>query len=286
MELVFEKIRVPHQHSFLARKLELNHHSTKIHSHKNYELNLITAGSGKRLVGDHISTFNEGDLVLMGPHLPHCWEILSCQKKTTPSCIVIHFYENIIGSDFFNVPELKCIEKLLGQSARGIYFHGSKARDVQAEMETLVESNGLDSYITLLKIFKILLSFEDREYLSIAPYSQDFRRELDRINIVYQYVLQNIRDGISQAEAADLLHMAPGSFCRYFRKKTKMSFMQFVKNTRINFAARLIAESDMRISQICFECGYNNIANFNHHFKSLMGMTPTAYRKRLTIRED
>ncbi len=280
MELIFEQIQVPHKHSFITRSMDLAPHSTKIHSHKNYELNLITSGSGKRLVGNNIAPFKEGDLVLMGPHLPHCWDILDCAEDKSPSCIVIHFYENIISSDFFNIPELNCIENLLKESARGIAFSGQGVEEVSEKMALLSQLRGLESYIVLLQVFKILLDIKDREFLSVTPYSESFKKDFDRINVVYQYVLQNIKKGVRQEEAASLLHMASGSFCRYFRKKTNTTFMQYVKNVRINLAARMLAESDMRISQICYESGYNNIANFNHHFKSILGITPTEYRRR------
>ena len=103
MEYVFEKIQVPNQHSFISREIQLSERLPKIHSHKNFELNYIVSGSGRRIVGDNISSFEKGDLVLLGPELPHSWEILESQKNIPPSCITTHFYENIIGSDFFNM---------------------------------------------------------------------------------------------------------------------------------------------------------------------------------------
>ncbi len=283
MELVFEKIQVPHKHSFITRQVELTDRPTRIHSHKNFELNLITAGSGKRLVGNDISAFEAGDLVLMGPDLPHCWDILDFDEANPPSCIVIHFYENLISSDFFNIPELNEVESLLKESSRGIVFTGESVSRVWDKMTQLTEVTGLKSYILLLQIFDILLGIENREYLSVTPYSEAFQKDLDRINLVYQYVLQNVQNKIRQEEAAALLHMAPGSFCRYFRKKTNTTFSQYVKKVRISLAAQMLAESDNRISQICYASGYNNIANFNHHFKSVIGMTPSEYRKTFEV---
>ncbi len=279
MELVFERIQVPQKHSFIARQLALKLRSPKIHSHKNYELNLITSGSGKRLVGDHIAPFEDGDLVLMGPNLPHCWDVHECHQGHTPACIVIHFYEDIISSDFFNVPELNCVENLLKESARGIYFAGIDRALIQGKMETMTQTRGFDSYIHLLQIFQLLLNCEKREYLAVTPYSESFKKDLDRINDVYQYVLENVQGNVSQEKAAALLHMAPGSFCRYFRKKTNTTFSSYVKKVRISLASRMLVESDQRIAQICYACGYNNIANFNHHFRSLTGKTPSEYRK-------
>ena len=113
MEIIYENIFVPHRHSFITRKLQLDPKSHKIHSHKNFELNYISSGSGKRIVGNNISSFKGGDLVLLGPDTPHCWEILETDQNEPPECIVTHFYENIISSDFFNIPELEHVVELL-----------------------------------------------------------------------------------------------------------------------------------------------------------------------------
>ena len=280
MEFVFEKIHVPNQHSFIARQLPLGEHTSKIHSHKNFELNFIVSGAGRRIVGNHITSFENYDLVLLGPELPHCWEILERQKNIPPTCIVIHFFENIISSDFFNIPELEMIETLLKQANTGISFNGKRAKKIKSNLERLVNLQGLESYIELLNIFNLLLQIEDREYLSnTIGYPATFAKDIDRINKVYEYVFLNIEEGIKLQEAAELLHMAPGSFCRYFRKKTNLTFMQYVKSVRIGLAAKMLTETDKPITQICFDCGYNNLANFNHYFKCIMKKTPSDYRK-------
>ncbi len=280
MEFVFEKIHVPNQHSFIARKLPLGEHTSRIHSHKNFELNFIVSGAGRRIVGNHITSFENYDLVLLGPELPHCWEILESEKNTPPTCIVIHFFENIISSDFFNIPELESIETLLKQANTGISFNGKRAKKIKSNLERLVNLQGLESYIELLNIFNLLLQIEDRECLSdTIGYPATFAKDLDRINKVYEYVFLNIEEGIKLKEASELIHMAPGSFCRYFRKKTNLTFMQYVKSVRIGLAAKMLTETDKQITQICYESGYNNLANFNHYFKSIMKKTPSDYRK-------
>ena len=280
MEFIFENIHVPNKHSFIARRLELGEHTSKIHSHKNFELNFVLSGAGRRIVGNHITSFEEDDLVLLGPDLPHCWEILKPRKNTTPACIVIHFYENIISSDFFNIPELEQVEILLKQANTGISFNGKMAKKIRSTLENLVNLEGLESYIELLKVFNLLLEFEDREYLSQNIGNlPTFSRDLDRLNSVYEYVFMNIEEGIKLDEAAKLLYMAPGSFCRYFKKKTNRTFMQYVKSVRIGLSAKMLTETDKPITQICFESGYNNLANFNHYFKSVMKKTPTEYRR-------
>lgn len=280
MEFVFEKIFVPNRHSFIARKLLMGDSSEKIHSHKNFELNLVLSGSGRRIIGNHISSYQAGDLVLLGPNVPHNWQVLDIKEDNPPTCIVTHFFENIISSDFFNIPELESIQQLLQSAKKGIHFKGERVQKIIPKLERLVEIEGLEAYIELLKIFNQLLQIEDFNYLSLTPYyTETFDKDLDHINKVYEYVFENIQEGINLKHAAGLVHMAPGSFCRYFKKKTKLPFMQYVKNIRIGMAAKMLAETDKQITQICYESGYNNLANFNHYFKIIMKKTPTEYRK-------
>jgi AraC-like DNA-binding protein len=280
MEYVFEKIQVPHQHSFISREIQLAERLPKIHSHRNYELNYIVSGSGRRIVGDSISSFERNDLVLLGPEVPHSWEILETQKNIPPSCITTHFYENIISSDFFNIPELEDVVDLLKRANRGIFFKGSMKKKVRAKLERLVKLEGLESYIELLTILNDLIHCENYEYLSSAiDMPETFTKDLDRINKVYEYVFLNIEEGIKLEDVADLLHMAPGSFCRYFKKKTNRTFTQYVKGVRIGIAAKMLIETEKSVTQICYDSGYNNLANFNHYFKSIMSQTPSEYRK-------
>lgn len=280
MDYIFEKINVPNKHSFIAREIQLAERLPRIHSHKNYELNFIVSGAGRRIVGNNISSFEANDLVLLGPELPHCWEILERKKNSPPSCITIHFYEDIIHSDFFKVPELAEVVQLLKNANKGLAFNSPEKKEIKERLHRLIHLDGLESYIELLNIFNLLLSMNNPEPLSdTVIYSNNFERDLKQINRVYEYVFLNIGEGIKLKEVADLVNMAPGSFCRYFKKKTNTTFMEYVKKIRIGLAAKMLAETDKTITQICYESGYNNLANFNHYFKNIMKKTPSEYRK-------
>ncbi len=280
MEFIYEKIFVPHKHSFITRRLKMNPVSDKIHSHKNFELNLITSGSGRRIVGNHISSYSRGDLVLLGPEISHCWEVLETEKDKDPECVVTHFYENLITSDFFNIPELEDVVELLKLASGGIVFKGPETKKAAITLMSMVNTTGLERYIHMLKVFSHLLKIEEREYLALpSSMPETYNKDRDQIDKIYEYVFQNVQEGINLQEAANLVYMEPSSFCRYFKKKTSQTFMEYVKNVRIGIAAKLLAETDKRITQICYECGYNNLANFNHYFKIIMGKTPSEYRK-------
>ncbi|HMB65073.1 MAG TPA: AraC family transcriptional regulator [Eudoraea sp.] len=279
MEFVFEKIHVPDKHSFITRKLPLKTKDT-IHSHKNFELNFIASGSGRRIVGDNISRFEKGDLVLMGPDLPHCWEALEYGKGNEPYCIVTHFSEEVISSDFFKMPELEKVVNLLKLSALGLRFKTENHEKIYNTLLRMTQLEGLEYFIEMLRVFNVLLKMEEREKLS-NPIGQAavFSKNLEKVNRVYKYVFQNVHKGVRLDEAASILNMTPGSFCRFFKKKTNLTFMQYVKRVRVGMAAKMLAETDKQITQICFDSGYNNLANFNFYFKDIMGKTPSEYRK-------
>ncbi len=280
MEIIYEKIFVSHNYSFITRKLQLASNITKIHSHRNFELNYIASGSGKRIVGNSISGYTKGDLVLLGPHIPHCWDNLETEEGSEAECIVTHFNENIISSDFFNIPELEKVVNLLKNANNGIWFKGKKTEKVGQTLKKMVALKGLERYIELLKVFQLLLEIEDRENLALpSAMNNTFETDQDQINKIYEYVFNNIQTGIKLKEASALVYKEPGSFCRYFKKKTNQTFMDYVKNVRIGMAAKLLAESEKQITQICYECGYNNLANFNHYFRVIMKKTPSEYRK-------
>ncbi len=280
MEIIYEKIFVSHNYSFITRKLQLATNSTKIHSHRNFELNYIASGTGKRIVGNSISGYTKGDLVLLGPNIPHCWDNLETEQDTIAECIVTHFNENIISSDFFNIPELEQVVDLLKNASNGIWFKGKKTEKVGQTLKKMVALKGLERYIELLKVFHLLLQIEERENLALpSALTNSFETDQDQINKIYEYVFNNIQTGIKLKEASALVYKEPGSFCRYFKKKTNQTFMDYVKNVRIGMAAKLLAETDKQITQICYECGYNNLANFNHYFRVIMNKTPSEYRK-------
>ncbi|MBK8504054.1 MAG: helix-turn-helix domain-containing protein [Saprospiraceae bacterium] len=279
MEFIVDQIHVPNKRSFIARNIQHgNQAATRVHSHKNFELNFITSGSGRRIVGNNISSYEPGDLVLLGPNLAHCWEVSESDREMA-SCIVIHFYENIINSDFFNIPELEKVVELLDQSTYGLWFKGHGVIVIQEKLEELINLQGLESYIVLLEIFNQLLNIKDVEELSFSSSQMSsFKKDLEKINLVYEYVFNHIESGINLEDAAAVLNMAPGSFCRYFKKKTNQTFMEYVKSVRIGIAARMLSETDMQITRICYESGYNSLANFNSQFKLIMGKSPSDYR--------
>ncbi|SMO50558.1 AraC family transcriptional regulator [Fodinibius sediminis] len=281
MDFFVEKIMVPDKHSFLVSEHELGAHTSKIHSHGNYELNFITHGWGRRYVGDNISSFQAGDLVLMGPDLPHCWEVKGTYSKESPRCIVIHFQEDFLGSDFINTPELKPVLELLRDSPQGLHFKGTHITDVRKQLEMMLESDGLKSLVGLLEIFRLLLEFKEYSYLSTPGYiQQSHQSDFKKINKIYEYIFVNFQQDITLEEVADLVNITPGALCRYFKNKTGKTLFSFLKEVRIGYACKLLNVTNKTVTEICYESGYNTLAHFNTQFKEIKGTTPGRYRKR------
>jgi len=284
MKIIKDTIFVPPNHSINTQKLILSTNPTQIHAHSNYELNYIVSGSGKRIIGHNISDFSKGDLIFLPPHVPHCWYSLDTQTNEVSVAYVTHFNEKITSLDFSRIPELEKVVNLFRSIRKGIWFKGEKTEKAGNIIKKMANLRGIERYIELMKVFQLLIQIEDREYL-IQPISHDnlFDRDHDIIDKVFKYIYNNIKTGISLKQAAELVFKEPANFCKYFKTKTNQTFMEYVTNVRIWMAAKLLVETKMQITEICYECGYNNLANFHHYFKLVMNKTPSEYRRAFIV---
>ena len=279
MEFQFTTIDIPQGKSFIVQKQQYEKISV-IHTHKNYELNLMTTGSGKRIVGNNISSFENYDLILIGPNLPHSRELSESDRNNPPECLILYISESLANRDLIQIKELESIRNLFSRAMSGLAFKGEGVKQIEQQIMQLADLQGSDSFIALIKLLKSLTEIERQEILSLTPeLPLSYYKDLDQIKTVYDYAIRNIQNTITLDTAAGLLNMAPGSFCRYFKKRTGKSFMQYVKDIRISRASKLLSNTEKTIAQICIESGYNNLANFNFYFKSIMKMTPSEYRK-------
>ena len=287
MKIIKDTILVPSNHSINTRKVVLSADPSKIHVHSNFELIYIISGRGKRIVGHNISEFSEGELMLLPPNIPHCWYILDNEQNETPKAYVTHFNEKVTSMDFSNIPELEMVVGLFKSAQKGILFKGEKTVKVGNILKRMVSLKGLERYIELMKVIQILITIEDRVYLihPISP-SNLFNKKNDLINKVYRYIYTNVRNGISLKEAADLVFKEPATFCKFFKSLTNQTFMDYVTKVRIGIAVKLLVETKMQITEICYECGYNNLANFHYYFKLIMNKTPSEYRKAFMISQS
>lgn len=255
------------------------------HYHPEFELTWVVRSQGTRFVGDNIEPFRTGDLVLIGPNLPHCWHNESeGDADDTPEAIVVQFRPETFGHDFLDLPEFEPIKRLLRASKRGLHIDGETAAQAQAHIRALFEKKGIARLIGLLDILRVLAESEnDLRHLASADYhiTNDITElNRQRIERIHRYVRQNLESEINQADVAGLVGLTPPAFSRFFRRATGQTFVGFVNILRINEVCRAMIESSVCITNIAMRCGYNNIANFNRQFLALKGMNPSQYRER------
>jgi AraC-like DNA-binding protein/quercetin dioxygenase-like cupin family protein len=281
MKLHHEEInRQPHS-SFLYRRFILPEFHGVYHAHPEYELTHVVKSNGQRCVGNNISYFEEGDLVLLGPNLPHYWKNEKTQRSETHAeSVCIQFSEDFLGSGFFQCPELKPIDTLLKRSAAGIRFTGETARQCAARMGEMEHLPAFERMIQLLVILKQLSEVEEVRLLSPLIAVQENTNDIQRIRKVYEYIGSHFRESITLPQVAEVINMTPPSFCRYFKKITRRTLFDIISEYRIQQACNLLLNTDMAVTSIGFECGYGIPAHFNNQFKKQIGLTPLQYRKK------
>lgn len=279
-------IELANQNSSLLtiKKINGSHFTTPFHFHDYCELNYIKKSYGKRVVGDSIKNFFEGDLVLMSPNLPHMWyndsEVINNHSNTSAEAIVTFFSLDILDKLCNNTIVLSKKRNLFEKAKRGICFKGKTKELIVSHLEKMINLEGLIQVIEFLKIVDIMLNSEECELLTSIGYSHSYNeKDTERMNEVYKYMITNFAQPIALKTIAQVANMTPPAFCSFFKRRTQKSFTQFLNELRIGHACKLLQNKKLSISEVCYESGFQNFANFNKTFKELIGKTPSIYRK-------
>lgn len=282
MKATLEQVPICTDCSFLVREFNVPYFEAPLHFHPVYELTLITGGEGKRFVGDHIDNFESGDLVLIGSNVPHLYRCDDKYYKNDPlrraKAIIIQFSDNCLGDNFFNIPEMSRINKLLVQSKRGIQILGTTRKRIVTIMNKIKNTTGVDRLIMLLQILNVLSVSEELKLLGRANIIAYSTRDNERMNRIYEYLLNNFNKSIRLSHVAEVANMSEASFCRFFKKKTRKTFTSFLNEIRIGYASKLLIEDELNVGQICYKSGFENLSNFNRQFKELTSLNPLTYR--------
>jgi AraC-like DNA-binding protein len=269
--------------SFVTKYFDYNFFPTPWHFHPEYELVLVTESTGKRFIGDHISEFEPGDMVLIGPYLPHTYQndaaYLEEHSVLRAKSIVVHFKEDSFGYGFFALPEAQKISVLLQRSVKGLSIAGKTNRLITAKLDALLTAEGFTRWLVLVDILNILSDSGDLQEICHNVITGQNPAETKRMNDILNFVLNNFKREITIAEVAGLANMAENSFSRYFSKRTRKSFTAFLNEVRLNYAANLLIESPASVTAICLDCGFNNLSNFNRQFRAVYHNNPLNFRK-------
>ncbi|MCM4167465.1 Melibiose operon regulatory protein [Arenibacter antarcticus] len=260
------------------------------HYHPELELVYIVKSTGTRFIGDGIEKFEEGELVLLGENLPHMWlndEVyFEDHSELSSEAIAIHFKEDFLGMDFLKTMEMKSISQLIKRASQGIKFVGIDTT-VLTKIRGLLTLDPFNKTIRLLEILQLLAIHEEYQLLSSPGFLNSFNKTDNKnLDEIYEFIFKNFNQPIGSKDVAEIAKMNPSAFSRFFKRIHRKTFTSYLNEIRIGYACKLLIENRDNITPVCYESGFNNISNFNRHFKSIMGMSPSAYIKLHTQKQD
>lgn len=258
-------------------KKEFNYPS---HIHPEFEINFIENGAGaQRVVGDSIEEIEHYDLCLIAnPNLEHTWLTHNCTSQNIKE-ITIQFHPELFDNSLLSRTQFKPIKKMFDEAKKGLSFSKSTIEMIKPKLEDLSQKKGFYSVVELLTIlYEMALSTNIKVLSSNVFACNEENSDSRRINKVTDYINKNYDQDIKLSDAASLINMSEVAFCRFFKKRTSKSFIEYLNNVRTSVATKLLADTAKPISEICYQCGFNNISNFNRCFKKKKGCTPTEFR--------
>jgi AraC-like DNA-binding protein len=250
------------------------------HYHPEYELTLILESKGQRLVGDGIADYGAGDLVLLGPNVPHSWRSAPAPSERAHRAVVIQFRHDFLGEHFFRLKEMESVARLLKRASSGVAFgHTETGRRIAADLADMPTLHPAKKMAILLSTLVDLAGVRDAQVLSTLQLKPIGRRaDQQRIDAVCKYLNEHYDDEIDFANLAHRYQMDQASLCRFFKRATGRTMTAYLNELRVGAAAQLLIDTDQSVLEIGFQVGFGNYSNFNRQFKRIKGFGPRTLR--------
>jgi len=275
-------------HSYIA-VIERNepYFKSPFHYHPELELVFVKESQGKRIIGDKLDTFTDGDMVFIGSNLPHVWLNDEIYYKEFPhlqaKSIVVYFNKEVFSKNFYELQESSKINELFVRASRGMKITGNTQKKVAEKMEKLTRKKDFERIIGLLEILNIIATSKEIEYITNEGYTGTLlQSKTDRLSDVYKYITTNYHNDISLDEISKIANLSPTAFCRLFKQRSNRHFIEYLNEVRISNACKFLLETNLNVSEIAFQCGYKTLSNFNKIFKKTTNLSPKEYRQKTT----
>jgi AraC-like DNA-binding protein len=284
MAAKLEQISLKEDESFFIGVFQDNLETSTWHYHNNYEISFITEGTGKRIVADSIEEFQPGDLVFIGSNLPHVWIAEKEQKVLTDrtlEMVFLQFSTNMLSPQLLALPEFRQVKKAFELSDRGIQIVGQTLNEVSEIMLQLPFLKSFDRMNYFFRMMNIIGESETNISLASEEYMRKrFTTGNRRIGLLHNYLMNHYREEIDLKKLAELVNMAEGSLCRFFKMNVGTSIFEYLNRIKVDFACKLLMDPETGIFDVCLDSGFNNLSHFNRQFRKNTGVTPSEYRKR------
>ena len=256
----------------------------RLHHHPEIQITLIREGTGTRIIGDHTGRFQPGEILIIGPHVPHILKSDREYYQESPSLrassVSVFFSEESFGKGFFDLPELNAVRELLERSSFGLEITGERHKDVEDKILNLTNTQGIERFNGLFQLLQKLTEVQGLQELSNTPFlKMTGEKEGERLNLVIQYVMEHYQGRISLEEISGIANLSVPAFCRYFKLRTRKTFVSFLNEVRLGFACKMLLAGNMPISEVSFRCGFHNLSHFNRLFRDHTGQTPSNFKK-------
>lgn len=268
---------------------DLPHFIVPWHYHPAIEIMYITRGIGTRFVGDCIEQYEEGDVCMIGPNLPHEWRnddaYFDKESGLRATCICLFFKREIFDPNFIRLPEMNNIRDLIERSRRGLKFTGKSKLEITRFIRSSVNDVGVRKVTNLLTLLELMATSTEYELLASVGFTNSVNSEdFERFNKVYKFLVKNFATSIRLEEVSTLVGLTPTAFCRYSKERTKKTFVEYLNEMRIGYSKKLLLENKMKISTISGEVGFPNLSNFISQFKKVTGMSPSQFQKQFGVK--
>lgn len=287
---MFQELPFPvdsHIHYYIE---DLPHFIVPWHYHPAIEIMYIISGTGTRFVGDHLEGYVEGDVCMIGPQLPHEWRndeiYFNKESSLRATCICLFFKKEIFESNLIRLSEMTNIRDLIERSRRGLKFVGESKKRIAHFIEQSARNTGARKVAELITLLEMMATTEEYEVLASVGFTESVNSDdFERFNKVYKYMVANFTTTIKLGDVAALVGLTPTAFCRYFKERTKKTFVEYLNDMRIGHAKKLLIEGKKKISTISMDSGFNNLSNFISQFKKSTNMLPSDFQKEFGTRK-
>lgn len=254
-----------------------------LHQHPELQVTLVLKSEGTLLAGDYVGRFAAGDVFIIGSGQPHVFR--SDERYFNGDgrslAISLFFDDSTLGEHFWQLPELTTFRHFLHHSYGGFRIVGDKREALAQKLEAIAGGSGIDKLILFLEILKLLSDEKEMQPLSKQLFQPTIKTfDGGRLNKVLEFTFREYHRAIRLEEAAAMANLTVEAFCKYFKTRTRKTYINFLNEIRINNACRLLSGSDEPVAGVCFSVGFNNLSNFNRLFKKINDLTPLEYRKK------
>ncbi len=267
---------------FRVQHEQLPYFYDQLHVHNELQFTLIIAGEGTLVAGDYVGRFRAGDVFVIGRDMPH---VFRCDRKyyTTAlgvESVSVFFDESYAGTSFWETDELYTVREWLAGAERGFALEGITRQKADALLRKLILLRGIEKLIAGFSLLSVVSESQELSPLSLQV-GKDFLKGLldERMSRIIGYTFKESHRPISIEEVAELVSLTPSAFCRFFKLRTRKTYITFLNEIRIGHACRLLLTTTEPIGEICRETGFNNLSHFNACFRRAKKLSPTLYRE-------